>query len=1009
VTEKAEENEPQEPVAPAEGEAPVEGDAPKEGDAPSEGHAPAKGEAPEEAGASPESGGDETPAADDTPSKDEASKDEAPPKEGAAAKPAKEPRAKRAEPSVVVTPRSWIARRGYLLLGLVLLLIYLPTLARGATFSDGPELVAAIRGLGVAHPTGYPIFILAIHAFAKLPLPIPYIMKVELFNALCGAIGSVLAAYTTRALIDITRKPEEDPRDADIAGLVAGVLLGLSPMLWGQLHIPEVYPLHFLLTASAGYLWMRFETTRREIYIVGAALPMGMGLAHHVTMVYMLPAAFIYLMARKPVFFVAWITTPVQWLIRKLKPDFREGHELPPAWGFLLANVVGFLPLLSYYYLIWANDHSAGVPWGDVHNWENLYNHFTGRQYQGFMHKLDLAGHLARIKVIPDIFDQQFLPVGTVLFLSGVAVTFQRALRPALFFFPYLVFNAAHGVHYAVGDYGTYYIPGFYCCAIFMGPGLAWLLDVARTRPADMRAPYGLSAVGSMLVTAAVTISIYGRFTKRLPDWLAGHPLYLAVPLGVLGLSALGTAIVAQRRRKDAPHAPPWVLPAVVGAGIVFPVVPAAISRGVSIAGELTIGESYGRELASRIPKGSILLTQGDGFLFSMWYANHVLDMGTEFVTLDAPNVRTPWFHRYVKTHNPLSCDPLGPLATRDPAQFAARCDTYDKRMTLKDGSTWIGLELIGNRRPFPGSKAATAKVLRGNDPRCAETKFKNEHLMKECRCFGYGKRFAAQEAVLEEDCVESAEEGGVVPREPVEIFTQRILEDYLDERPVFERNVLTRWDGLRDNPRGWDGPSYQRVSADYALVSRGRFNQIVYSEDIAGFDPCAGDTLRELPLRKLHEPRLRPRGVARRRPYRPNEMPTLITASWLLTGPKGRDDEATRLFGAREGVWARFDWYEKFRWDAAKPDKHGPKLHHAVRLCVFDPHGKKVATRMTRSGPGQHDAVELLRAEAHEPGLWRLQGCTTGEIGESPLTEAEARACQAVILDYDFTVEARP
>ena len=916
--------------------------------------------------------------------------------------PVKEP-----EKLPVVVPSSWLTRRGYPLLGLCLLLIYLPTLARGATFSDGPELVSAIRSLGVAHPTGYPIFILVIHAFAAaLPDAIPYILRVELFNALCGAGGAVLAAYTARALLESARRPEDDPRHADLSALVAAALLGLSPMLWQYLHIPEVYPLHFFLASWAGYLWMRFEHTRREIYIVAAALPMGLGLAHHVTMVYMLPAAVVYLLARHPIFFVAWITSPATRLYRRFKPTFREGKPIAPAWGFLLANVVGFLPLLSYYYLIWANNHSAGVPWGDVSGWDNLYNHFTGKQYQGFMNKLDLMGHLNRIKVIPDMFDQQFLPVGTVLFLSGIVVAFRRAWIPSLFFLTYLLLNAAHGAHYGVGDYGTYYIPGFYCCAIFMAPGLLWLIQVVRTRPPELRAPFGLAALTSMLITAAISIAVYARFTRRLPAPLAAHPLYLSIPLGLLALAAAVGAVVTQRRRKTMKPAPAWALPSLLAGGLLLPVVPAAIWRGIDISREPIIGEVYARELGDRIPPGAVLLTQGDGYLFSMWYANHVLDKGRDFVTLDAPNVRTPWFARYIKTHHPLGCDPLSPAALRDPAAHAARCDTFEKRLALKEPQTWIALDLVGNRKPYPGSKAATATVLRGNDARCVEKKFLDEHIMKECRCFGYGKRFAAQEGMLEEDCVQSAEEGGVVPREPVEIFTQRILEDFLDERPVFERNVHTRWDPPRDNPRGWEGPPYQRISAEYALLNRGRHNQIVYAADLQGFDPC-GEALREPPIRASVRPRSFTRGPDRRKAYQPNQRPTLITASWLVPAARSRDDESTHTFAAGDPVWGRFDWFEKFTWDAAKPDKRGAPLHHAVRLCVFDPHGRRVQTRLVKSGPGLHDPIELLPAGSHEPGKYRLMGCTTGAIGaDTPIAEADSRACAWPIVDYDFTVQ---
>lgn len=905
-------------------------------------------------------------------------------------------------------PPSRLVRLGYPLLGAALFLIYLPTLARGATFSDGPELVSAVRALGVAHPTGYPIFILAGHAFAwALPDVIPYVVKIEILNALCAAGGAVFTAYTTRMLARVVQRPDDDPREADVAALAAAALLGVSAMLWGQLHIPEVYALHFFLVTWAGYLWMRFELTGREIYVVGAALPMGMGLAHHVTMVYMLPAALIYLLARRPAFFTAWITTPARRLVRLFQPGPRGGAPLAPAWGFPLACLVGFLPLLSYAYLIWANNHSAGVPWGDVDGWDHLYNHFTGKQYQGFMKKLDWAGHWARIRVIPDIFDQQFLPVGSALFLSGLVVTFRRALRPALFFFPFLLFNAAHGVHYAVGDYGTYYIPGFYACAVMMGPGLTFLLRVARTRRPSSRWAFGLSALGGMLATAAVTIAIYGHFTKRLPGVAGAHPWWFVIPLGVLSIAAIAAAVVAWRRRASTPEAPPWALPALLAAGIAAPATAGAVSRGVSIAREPIIGESYARELGARLPRGAVLLTQGDGYLFSMWYANHVLDLARDAAVLDIANLRTPWFVRYVRTHHPVSCDPLGPNAQLDPAGFAERCGTYGARMDLGEKESWIALDLVGNRRPFPGLAKPDIKPLRGADPRCKDKPFRDGHAGKECRCWGYGTSPSAQEGMLEEDCVTSAEERGVVPREPVEIFAQRVLEDFLDERPVFERNVLSLWTGQKDNPRGWEGPSYQRISAEYALVNRGRFNQLVYAADLRGFDPC-GETLRELPLRAFTRPRSRSRGPDRRRPYVPNDRPTLLSASWLMRWPGAREDEATRSFAAGDAVIAHAEWFEKFTWDAGKPDKRGAPIHHAIRFCAFAPGGGRAAVVMAKSGPALHDPITILPAGSRAPGTWRLRACDTGPLGDAPLASAEARPCAWPILDYDFEIAPR-
>ena len=46
-------------------------------------------------------------------------------------------------------------------------------------------------------------------------------------------------------------------------------------------------------------------------------------------------------------------------------------------------------------------------------------------------------------------------------------------------------------------------------------------------------------ALGGMLTVAAVTIAIYGRFTKRLPGVFGARPLWFSIPLGVLAFAAL--------------------------------------------------------------------------------------------------------------------------------------------------------------------------------------------------------------------------------------------------------------------------------------------------------------------------------------------------------------------------------------------------------------------------------------------------------------------------------------
>ena len=442
-----------------------------------------------------------------------------------------------------------------------------------------------------------------------------------------------------------------------------------------------------------------------------------------------------------------------------------------------------------------------------------------------------------------------------------------------------------------------------------------------------------------------------------------------------------------------------------IAGGLFASLVPVGAARALQIAREPLIGEGYGAEVATHIPPGAVLMTQGDGFLFTLWYEAHVRGRGVDFATLDMGNLRTPWYQRYLRTHDPAGCDPRSPAFALDPASFASKCGSFEQRMALGAKEPWVSLGLAGNRRPYPGGPSR-APVLRNADPECADKAWHDAHVTKECRCWRYGEEKGSLEGLLEEDCAESAEEHGVVARDPLEIFAQRVIEDSLDERPVFERNTLTSWSGPADNLRGWTGPSYQRVSARYALVNRGRFNQVVWWDDIRGFDPCAGAAYRPMPTRAFVPPTGKPRGQEGRRPYRPNDRPTLLAASYLTAAPTGRDDDATRTFAPGDAVYWHADWFEKFAFDATKPDHRGAPVRHGLRLCLRDPRGQRLAVRDAISG--SPDPVLLLDGGAARPeGTYHLQACTVGEVGEASPPLREGLACRWIVLEYDFDVRA--
>ena len=69
---------------------------------------------------------------------------------------------------------------------LVPLLTYLATMARDMTLVDSGELCLAAHGPGVAHPAGFPFWVLVAHLAARLPVG-EVVLNINLVSVVCAA------------------------------------------------------------------------------------------------------------------------------------------------------------------------------------------------------------------------------------------------------------------------------------------------------------------------------------------------------------------------------------------------------------------------------------------------------------------------------------------------------------------------------------------------------------------------------------------------------------------------------------------------------------------------------------------------------------------------------------------------------------------------------------------------------------------------------------------------------
>src|SRR5262245_13571599 len=205
---------------------------------------------------------------------------------------------------------------------LVALLLYSWTLAPTVTLTDSGELILAAYELGVAHPPGFPFWIMLAHLASFVPVgsvAVRINFSSAVFAALaCGMLTLVVAELlVTASCIAAPRRRNKSSRQGGniessnvgvlatfVPAVGAGMLMAFSRTLWAYATITEVYALNALLILLILFLVIRWrrriietrldsKTTVRTpdtwIYVAAFVFGLAMGV-HHVTVALTLPA-----------------------------------------------------------------------------------------------------------------------------------------------------------------------------------------------------------------------------------------------------------------------------------------------------------------------------------------------------------------------------------------------------------------------------------------------------------------------------------------------------------------------------------------------------------------------------------------------------------------------------------------------------------------------------------------------------------------------------------------------
>lgn len=340
---------------------------------------------------------------------------------------------------------------------LALFLVYLRTTAPTVMPGDAGEFQFAAWGFWLAHPTGYPLYLLLGGLWQHiLPFGDPA-FRLNLFSAFVSALAVGLS-FLVFFRVSQNRG----------AALIAALAFGVSATFWSQATIAEVYALNTFFVVLLMYLALKardVDSPHRDKYLAALAFTFGLSLAHHRTTLLLTPAL------------AAWFAEPLANAIRG-----KQFAQLLPRAVILI--ILAALPLLFYLYIplraaaspystIHVTDTSSLVTFeNDPRGWLGVV---LGERFQNAL-AFD-ANSIARLRELPEQLIAELNPFGVALGVIGLGALLWRkrySLAALLLFgfITYVLFNSV----YHIGDIADLYTPAYFFLAMSLGAGVGAIL-----------------------------------------------------------------------------------------------------------------------------------------------------------------------------------------------------------------------------------------------------------------------------------------------------------------------------------------------------------------------------------------------------------------------------------------------------------------------------------------------------------------------------------------------------
>ncbi|MCU0373563.1 MAG: DUF2723 domain-containing protein [Ignavibacteria bacterium] len=300
--------------------------------------------------------------------------------------------------------------------------VYLLTLAPGLYFIDTGELAAVCVKLGIAHPTGYPLFTLLGNLFSRIPAG-DYIYSLNMMCAFFSSITSLIffnMMYFILTGMNLGRNVEKsevltgnnkNKTVTFIISLASSLVLAFSGTFWNTSNSLEVYSLHTLLVVSIIFSFL--YACNRQInhsdgdlkYWIFFGYILGLSFTNHLSAIF-LSIGTLYLY-------------------------FAVNGFNKNSMSKILIIAIPFIGALTVYGYFFARGDNTVIAWGNPVNLENFYRHISGKQFSIWMFSsTDSASK--QFSHFLNIYPKEFFYIPLIISVPGIIVTGSRIpLLPA--------------------------------------------------------------------------------------------------------------------------------------------------------------------------------------------------------------------------------------------------------------------------------------------------------------------------------------------------------------------------------------------------------------------------------------------------------------------------------------------------------------------------------------------------------------------------------------------------